>query len=210
MTSAISIIWVTGPWSSGSTALTGWLERLGAYGCPPYQKTNDVRTPNSYESKALRDKLCEHRNELTLLKNPNKTDDDLRAWFLNWIEHQEKLAKKSGASQIVLKHPILAFYIEKLRQPKDKMLLITRGLKEIERTRLRRNWHPIYGRAGARTIYSNLFNTYLREAIPYTAVPFNKFLKDQKYRTELTTILNINFTDEEWVNAESWLKKDGR
>ena len=37
-------------WSSGSTAVTGYLDKCGAYSCPPHLNTIDKRTPNSYES----------------------------------------------------------------------------------------------------------------------------------------------------------------
>lgn len=36
-------------WSSGSTAITGYLDKCGAYSCPPHLNTVDERTPNSYE-----------------------------------------------------------------------------------------------------------------------------------------------------------------
>lgn len=208
MTSDIGIIWVTGPWSSGSTALTGWLARLGAYGCPPYQKTNDLRTPNSFESKALRDKLCEHRNELTLLANPNKSDNELKIWFADWCAKQASIAKKKGAKCLVLKHPILAFYIEILRREQDEILLITRHLRDIENTRKRRSWHEIYGKAGAKKIYSSLFNTFLQKGIPYTAIPYSQFLQTRAYRIELARRLNLDLNAKRWEEAENWINRE--
>lgn len=80
MSRDVRIIWVLGPWSSGSTALTGWIARLGAWTCPPHQITNDPRTKNSYESKELRDRLCQQRNELTLESTGTAARFD--KWFI--------------------------------------------------------------------------------------------------------------------------------
>ena len=202
----IPIIWITGPWSSGSTALTGWFENLGAYGCPPYQKTNDPRTPNSYESKALRDKLCECRNELTLETKDDALEKNLLAWFQDWKKTQESIAIQQGHNYLVLKHPLLAYYIQDLRSAADRIILITRPLQDIEKTRRRRGWHKTYGNSGAKLIYSKLFNTYLKNSISYQAVAYAHFLTHEPYRKELAQNLKLLYSEKQWKNAEQWIK----
>ena len=59
---------VLGSWSSGSTALTGYIQRLGAYTCPPHCTTFDERTPDSFESIDFRNALASCIDELTLSK----------------------------------------------------------------------------------------------------------------------------------------------
>lgn len=67
MKSFNSII-IIATWSSGSTALTGFLQQCGAYTCPPHQKTNDERTPIAYESLLYADALRKIFDEFTLKK----------------------------------------------------------------------------------------------------------------------------------------------
>ena len=45
-------------WGSGSTAVTGFLDKCGAYSCPPHLHTIDERTPSSYESLAYGKELA--------------------------------------------------------------------------------------------------------------------------------------------------------
>ena len=206
MKQQIPTIWVTGPWSSGSTALTGWLGYLGAYGCPPYQTTNDPRTPNSYESKALRDKLCECRNELTLETNRGYENFDFSEWFKQWKKEQQDIAIKQGKKFLVLKHPLLAFYISSLVTDIDQILLITRPLSAIENTRKRRKWHTTYGSNGAKILYTRLINTFINEALAYQAVPYPKFLSDTSYRKDLAKSLRISTDEHNWYNAENWIR----
>ena len=47
---AVKTIVILSSFSSGSTALAGFLERCGAHTCPPHMITSDKRTPLSYEN----------------------------------------------------------------------------------------------------------------------------------------------------------------
>jgi len=60
------LILVCGPWSSGTTAVGAMLEQLGAHGLPPYFRTNDPRTANSFESEAFRQLIGGMIDENTL------------------------------------------------------------------------------------------------------------------------------------------------
>ena len=44
-------------WSSGSSAVAGYIDKCGAYSCPPHLNTIDERTPNSYEPLAYKKEL---------------------------------------------------------------------------------------------------------------------------------------------------------
>ena len=58
---------VCGPWGSGTTAVAGLLERLGAVGFGPYFHTNDPRTPNAYEFLPFRALITRFASEKTAL-----------------------------------------------------------------------------------------------------------------------------------------------
>jgi hypothetical protein len=45
----MKLILVTGPWSSGTTAVAGMLHEMGLNGIAPFFQTNDERTKNSFE-----------------------------------------------------------------------------------------------------------------------------------------------------------------
>ena len=45
----IKLVPICGPWSSGTSAVAGILERIGCFGVGPYFETADPKTPNSYE-----------------------------------------------------------------------------------------------------------------------------------------------------------------
>ncbi len=38
-------ILILSSWGTGSTAVTGYLDKLGAYSCAPHFHTNDEKTP---------------------------------------------------------------------------------------------------------------------------------------------------------------------
>ncbi len=59
---------IVATWSSGSTALAGFLHQCGAYTCPPHQKTNDERTPIAFEPLLYADALKKLFDEFTLKK----------------------------------------------------------------------------------------------------------------------------------------------
>ena len=61
-------------WSSGSTAITGYLDKCGAYSCPPHFNTNDERTPNSYEPLAYRNELSKLFDEFSFQEKGDVRD----------------------------------------------------------------------------------------------------------------------------------------
>ena len=198
---------VLGAWSTGSTAITGYINRLGAYGCPPHQMTVDERTPNSYEAQAFRDKLAEMIDELTLLaKIENRKF--FKDWFAEWIQQEKIKAQKQGYQLIVLKHPLAAFFIPEIQticQP--QWVVITRSFSDIEKTRLRRRWHPIYGEAGASLIYSKIFSQLLIHGLSSLNISFEEFRSRRDRREHLAQWLNITPSDRQVQIAEAWVKK---
>ncbi|WP_323705816.1 hypothetical protein [Thiorhodovibrio frisius] len=101
---------VLGAFSSGTTALTGYLERLGAYSCPPHLQLNDPMTPSSYEPTALRAALLEAVDEQQLCRRAQR-GEGFADWFQSWWQDQCAQARSNASTQLVLKHPLLAFVI---------------------------------------------------------------------------------------------------
>jgi len=147
---------VLGPWGSGSTAITGVLDRLGAFTCPPHFKTNDPRTPSAYEPEFLRAIATHLEREQALMVTGNRLQ--LTTEIQQWLG---KTLQKAGCDNrvVAIKHALLSLVIPELislLQP--KFIIVRRPYADIERTRARRQWPPIYGYLGARMIYDRIYS----------------------------------------------------
>src|SRR5271169_2380643 len=70
---AMKVLLICGPWGSGTTAVAGMAVRLGALAFDPvfHFRTNDPRTPDSYEFLPFRTIVREHADEASLSKKPS-------------------------------------------------------------------------------------------------------------------------------------------
>lgn len=185
--------------------MTGYIERLGGYSCPPHVMTNDKRTPNSHEPKVLRDSLVKCVDEMTL-KMRLKDRQIFCEWFAKWLHAEKQKAARKGYYHIVLKHPLTAFFIkdiEAVAQP--RWVVITRPFEAIENTRLRRRWHPVYGKAGANVIYSRIFSMLTNHSITALCMNFDVFRKQAHERARLETYLGLVPTAEQHAQANAWI-----
>lgn len=200
-----NVILVLGSWSSGSTALTGYIARRGAWSCPPHQLTNDPRTPDSHESKEFRDALCACVDELTL--RPMRPAKDFEGFFGPWIEARRAEARSAGRSSIVLKHPLAAFMLQPILRICDpRIVVVTRSFAAIEASRRRRGWHPVYGVEGARQIYGVIFSRLIDHERSFRTVNYTEFLENRSLRRSMSTELGLDFSAESEAAAEAWLR----
>jgi hypothetical protein len=147
---------ILAPWGSGSTAVTGILDHLGAYTCPPHFRTNDPRTPTAYEPELLRNILLQHidLHALMIAGNRLRLISEIQQWL-------EQTLQQAGCDNrvVVIKHPLLSIIIPELISLLDpKFIIVRRNFADIERTRARRRWHPIHGYLGARMIYDRIYS----------------------------------------------------
>lgn len=197
---------VLGAWSSGSTAVIGYLERAGAYSPRPHQATNDPKTPDSHEPKALRDALLERIDERTLQRRAHE-GPAFRDWFAVWIEQEGERARAAGQTQIVIKHPLLAFFIADVQavcQP--TFAVVTRELVHIEATRRRRGWLPVYGRRGAQALYNKIFGACLEHTVSALICHYAQFRRDRNLRTRLCGWAGLEPEGDALAEAEAWLR----
>ena len=109
----MDLILVCGPWSSGTTAVSGMLAELGARGLPPYFATNDPRTPNSFESLAFRELIGELIEEDTLrLRVDWPTVRTRLAGFRDRVEAEAG----EDVAPLFLKYPLSALLIPEICQ----------------------------------------------------------------------------------------------
>jgi len=192
-------------WGSGSTAVTGFLDKCGAYSCPPHLHTIDERTPSSYESLAYGKELAKLFDKYTF-KEIGKSEDFVK-FFETWWEDECTKAELLGHSSIVIKHPLQTFVLPYLKEKlKPSFVFVTRPFEEIENTRIRRNWHPIMGSDGAKHIYSVAYNFFTLSSCPFISIPFNEFRSDTKIRKKMLDFVDLSPSAKQIKNAEDFLR----
>jgi len=200
------VIFVLAPWSSGSSAIRGFLHSNGAYLFPPFWIANDKKSPDTYESvmfrKMLRDTIQEETLEFKM--NTNLLKDQMASWL---IEEMKK-AKRHGHNLFALKHPLTALVLSEICELVDPVfVVVTRPLANIENTRVRRNWSAIYGRVGAEVIYKNIYSFLQENNKSYFEISFEDYLKSEKQRLMLIEYCGFEVTAEEaQINFEKSVK----
>ena len=203
--SGIKIILVLSSWSSGSTSLAGFLDKCGAYSCPPHFQTNDPRTPNAFESKEYRDELKKYVDESTLkfIKDPK----DFEFFFNDWINKRIEEAKEKKCTHIFLKHPLQIYLIDQIiKTCETQFVIITRPFKEIENTRIRRKWPKVYGSYGANILYNSIYGFLHQNEDSYMVLPYNKFRTNFEIQKKLLSFLDLNPSDAQIESAKNWLR----
>ena len=179
----LKVILICGPWGSGTSVVAGLLDRMGAFGVGPYFGTDDPKTANSYESIPFREIIRNgigYRSQL----NPSFTPPvpgALQAGLRNLqtrIEQQEfGPYNLRSPKPIFLKYPLSAFVIPEICEVFDtKLIFVNRGLEDIERTRLRRNWEPYYGAEGAALIYEQMKAALKHHLYPTMNIDYRELL----------------------------------
>ena len=201
----IKPVLILAPWGSGSSAVTGFIDRCGAYSCPPHFATNDPRTPNAFESQAYRKAVMTLFDELTLqqIGDPKA----FVAFFDIWWDRECAKARTAGQTHIVLKYALQTLVLPYLHKRLDPAIIcVTRPLNEIERTRKRRNWHMTYGARGAKALYDTATDYLVAQAVPYLSVPFSGFRTDATIRRKLLQYIDLEPTADVLRAAEAGLR----
>lgn len=169
----MKLVLVCGPWSSGTTAVAGMLDKLGLKGLPPYFKTNDERTKNSFESLEFRNVIDQLASEETLKL---KVDRSIALKVLQAFRKKLEDAGMGGENQevpVFLKYPLSALLISQIARVFDtRLIYVLRPLKAIEATRVRRGWATNLGAAGAQVIYSKMFQVLVDNGIPTMVIRY--------------------------------------
>lgn len=183
------LILVCGPWSSGTTAVAGMLHKLGLKGMGPFFKTNDERTQNSYESLAFRNAIqsiaSEGQVELTV---PRKQALERMVAFRDQVVAQVYGGESGieGAPPIFLKFPLSAVAIPEIGKVfQTRMVYVVRSLKDIEATRVRREWPEYLGTMGAQKIYSEMFKALVNLPIPTQLIRYPELLARPRMHAKL-------------------------
>ena len=172
----MNLILVCGPWSSGTSVVSGMLEQLGARGLPPYFLTDDPRTPNSFESEAFRQLIGELVDESTLRMRVDWATAQAR---LGDFRARLETELAGSAAPLFLKYPLSAMLLHEICQVfSTRLVYVLRPLAEIEATRQRRDWPMQCGAAGARAIYPSMFEMLIDQQLPTLIVRYFELLAE--------------------------------
>lgn len=158
------LILVCGPWSSGTTAVSAMLDGLGARGLPPYLRTNDPRTGNSFESLAFRAMIGELIDENTLSMRVDWAAAQAR---ITAFREQLEASIGDAGPPLFLKYPLATVLIPEICAAFDaRLVCVLRPLAEIEATRERRGWAAQFGAVGARVLYPRMLEALVETRTP--------------------------------------------
>ena len=184
----MKILFVCGPWGSGTTAVTNILLRLGCIGLTPYFITNDPKTGNSYESIIFRKLLLSLANERTF--SVQKEKDVVLMEFKKFQDFLRNLVLKSeidfGRKPIVLKHTLSCLFLEEIDKVFDaQFIFVRRSIDEVEAGRRRRKWPSFLGAEGARKAFSEMDRFYVCQDKTYSQSSIKTFLMIQLEKSKI-------------------------
>jgi len=174
--SRIKLILVCGPWGSGTSAVAGMLEALGARGVGRYLRTGDERTPVTFESIAFRTTVQRYVSEDELARRAGSGTAALNG--LRRLRRDIELQKHGSynpfaSGPIFFKYPLSALLLPEICEVFDtRLVYVVRSLDEIERTRARRLWRANLGRAGAEVIYAAMDRFAKTQARPILRITY--------------------------------------
>lgn len=201
----VKVIFVLASWSSGSTSVAGYLDKCGAYSCPPHFTTVDERTPSAFEPAEYGGvlKLCLDEETLQV----NAKAEGFGVFFRDWIAGKRRLAAEAGHRFIVIKHPAQSLVLPILMavEPQAILVVVTRPFEKIEATRVRRNWIAAYGEAGARAIYGVTYQFLQQYGWPFIGIPYEQFRQDSALRDKMLDFIGLAPSAEARAAADAFL-----
>lgn len=207
----IDYIFVVGPFSSGTTAVTGMLMELGAITLAPMGQTNDPRTPTSLESVAFQ-QLCDElvsENHLQLWEGKRIRVIPLLSGLKRAVETMKsELPPEHQVRPMVFKRATSALFLKEIEVVfKPRFLFVNRNLEKIEQTALRRGWRlDVYGSSGAKVIYSHM--RAFAKSHEVIEVEFESLRLDpEKYANDLASKLGLAPTPEMLGKAIGWISQ---
>lgn len=197
--------------SSGSSAVAGFLERCGAHSCPPHMLTLDKRTPLAYENIFLKDTLEKlfDTNDASNDFNLKGSLESFADFFATWYQDQLTVCKGIGKKFMVIKNPLLIFtlHIIHARLENPFYIILKRPLNKIEETRIRRGWAPLLGKQGAKIIYNEISKKTSELNLPNVEIDFETFCTNTNERLKTIEMCNIKVSPEKLNEATGWLRK---
>ncbi|MCC3860596.1 sulfotransferase [Pseudemcibacter aquimaris] len=180
----MELIFVAGSWGSGTTAVAGALDKLGVPTFGPHFKTRDERTKNSYELIPFRDMVLHFVDEASIQHKGNYTSGfklELENFKNSLLKAKWPELPNPERKIFALKMPLATLCLPEICEIFDtKIILIHRPFDDIEESRLRRDWHPNFGGAGAYKIYQHFLANTITHKLSYLSISHNDFVTNTR------------------------------
>lgn len=208
---SVRFIYVGGPFGSGTTATAGALASAGVDSMPPHHRIKDRRTPNTYESIAFRKIIFRYVNERRFLYDARREAElveelsDLKEQIVSAHAKRVQEGGDGLRASVLFKMPTSALCVVPIIEVFNPcFVLVTRSFREIEATRIRRGWPPVYGVLGARKIYSTLLQTLLMRSRSFIAVGYHQLCANPA--DELIRVLDYAGLEKEHYDIDAGIK----
>lgn len=194
-------------WSSGSSALTGYIHHCGFHACPPFFQPRDPRTPIAFENIHYRNALHAYINIEKLAFSCNSDSEQFENFFKSWYRQQIEIADNLNKEGLVIKHPLQIFalpIIEKFCSPLH--IVLTRQEEKIEATRIRRKWPDVFGIKGAKIIYQKIHNRFDDSNDEPFQLSYDEFLSNKRVREKLLQFCDLKADQNKLLEAEKFIR----
>jgi hypothetical protein len=175
----MKLVLVCGAWGGGTSAVAGLMANLGAQGFGPYHRTNEPRTPVSFEFIPFRNTILQVASEETLALKPDAAMTariGLNRLHRNIVQQKYGTHDPDGPIPILFKYPLSALLMPEICEVFDtRLIYVRRPLEDIERSRARRQWPVEYGREGAKVIYRAMDDFEQLQSHPIFTVHYADF-----------------------------------
>lgn len=190
--------------------MAGFFQRCGAHSCPPHSWTKDERTVISYENAHLKKKL---ETLFSMKKEKQYFDqkgslEDFASFFSGWLQTQITTAAGIGKKFMVIKHPLTIFALKKI-QPflsNPSYIVLKRPLGDIEASRLRRSWDPLYGKEGAEIIYNKVTEVTSQLCLRTFEIGYDEFRSNKDKHKQLINFCELKVDPVKLTEASAWIR----
>lgn len=202
-----------GAFSSGTTAVTGMVMRLGALSLAPLNETNDPRTPSSLESiafKALCDSLvCE--DTLEFREDKRNQAIPMLLGFKQKVTEAFFLNESFSGKSVVLKVPTSALFLREIETVfNPEFIFVYRDPEEIEKTKVRRGWGDSHGKVGACILHAHMRYFQNTSIKPNITTSFEDVRHEpRKFAEMINRKLQLNATEQMLQAASDWIIDHG-
>ena len=109
---------------------------------------------------------------------------------------------------LTLKMPLASLCLPEICSTFDtRIIVVHRPLDEIEASRLRRKWGPLYGASGAQYIYGQMFNDLILHKLSFLGISYGDFVNNtQRSLQKIVEYCDLGHLQKNLGKAEAFVR----
>ena len=208
----MKVIFIAGSWGSGTTAVIGALSKLGVPTLGPHFGSNDPNTQNTFELMQFRDLILRYVDQPTLKHKDNYSEEfipALKKFQVQIMNDTWPDQPDNEKNTIALKMPLASICLPEICSTFDaEVIVVHRPFDEIEASRLRRNWPPLFGSAGAHYIYGKMFSDLVSHKLSFLGISYDDVVNNTRQSLiKIAEYCDIDNFHENLGDAVSFVRK---